>query len=64
MKFRAAFLCRDSGAIDVGFEIEADTDDMARRRARSEEHRRGTGWSLFGLHESIGQPELVRVVRF
>ena len=64
MIYKAAFLQRDTGALECGHVIKALSDDMAVRLARTEEHRRGRVWELCGLHEAIGLPELIRVVPY
>ena len=51
--YRAAYLHRDSGALECGFEIQANTDEMAVTLARTEAYRRQT-MDLAGLHEVTG----------
>jgi len=65
--YKAAFLHKDTGALDCGFEIQANTDEMAILLARTEEHRRGRTMELCGLHEETGRTasgELIRVVLY
>jgi len=68
MKYKAAYMHKDSGAIECGFEIDANTDEMAVLLARTEERRRFSAMELFGLHEVTGTAnngiDLIRSVKY
>jgi hypothetical protein len=66
--YKAAFLHKDTGALECGFEVQADTDTMAVLLARTEQHRRHGIMELVGLHEVTGKAtngmDLIRVVDY